>query len=359
MTLSDVQSQALPGVRIGRAAVGEDAPVYIVAEAGVNHDGKLGQALALVDAAADAGASAVKFQVFRAADLVTQSAPTAAYQQRAGSGNSQRRMLERLELTDADLVRVQARCAERGIEFLATPFGIDDVARIVRLGVAAIKIASTDLNNRPLLDVVIATGLPLILSTGAANAAEIRETLGWLRDAGAADRAVVLHCVSRYPTPLDAAHLRRIGALRDALGVCVGYSDHTDSTFIGGWAAAAGACLLEKHLTLDRAAIGPDHAMSLDPSEFAAYVANVRRIEPALGRRTLDMDASEAEVRKLARKSVVAKRALDAREVISADALTLKRPGDGIPPTEIDRLVGRRTRGPVPADTVLRWEMVE
>ena len=354
MTLCEPAARA---VRIRNRAIGPDEKVYIVAEAGVNHDGALRKAIELVDAAAEAGADAVKFQAFRAEQLTTADAPLADYQ-RSGGSVSQQRMLQRLELDDADFERIRARCIERGIEFLATPFGVDDVARLERIGIAAIKLASSDLNNSQLIERAAQSGLPLILSTGASTADEIRDAVAHLDSIGARDRAILLHCVSRYPTPVEDANLRTIRALIDAFGLPAGFSDHTESTYIGGWAVAGGACLLEKHMTLDPSGAGPDHAMSLDPTEFAAYVASVRQIERVLGKAEIGMQDSEAEVRRVARKSIVARRPLRAGEVITPDALTLKRPGTGIAPSAIDRLLGRRMAVDAAADTLLTWEMI-
>lgn len=329
--------------------------MYVIAEAGVNHDGRLEQALRLVAAARAAGADGVKFQVFRAAELATAAAPTAAYQ--AGSaGGSQRELLSRLELSDADFRRIRDHCRAVGIDFLATPFSPSDVRRLVELDVPALKIASTDLNNPPLLHAAATTGRPLIVSTGAATAAEIHAAVQWLADWGAAGRLILLHCVSAYPTPLAAANLRAIGALRDAFGVPCGFSDHTTATAVGAWAVAAGAGLLEKHFTLDRSASGPDHAMSLDPPQLAEYVAGVRQAEAALGDGRRGLTPLEAEVRAVARKSVVAAVPLRAGVTLTPEMLTLKRPGGGIPPEQLPAVVGHTVVRDVPADTVLTWD---
>lgn len=345
-------------VRIGPRTVGDGQRVLVVAEAGVNHGGALDQALRLVDAAARAGVDAVKFQMFRAAELATAAAAPAAYQQARGGGASQRDLLRRLELPDEAFARIAAHCRMRGVEFLATPFSPPDVDRLLPLGVPALKIASTDLNNLPLLRRAVGTGLPLIVSTGAATEPEIRAAVGRLYAWGAAGRLILLHCVSGYPTPLAAANLRAIADLRRVAGVPCGFSDHTRSSAIAGWAVAAGACLLEKHFTLDRTAPGPDHAMSLNPEELAAYVSAARGAETALGRGGLGMTALEADVRAAARRSVVAARSIPAGTVLTADMLTLKRPAGGIEPEHLETLLGRQAAADIAPDTVLTWDLI-
>jgi sialic acid synthase SpsE/CMP-N-acetylneuraminic acid synthetase len=344
-------------VAIGPRRVGPDQPAYIVAEAGVNHDGSLEQALRLVDVAAAAGADAVKFQVFRANELATASAATAEYQQQRGA-ESQRAMLARLELSDDDFARVPEYCAHRQIEFLATPFAVPDVDRLLALQVRAIKVASTDLNNTPLLRRAAQTGLPLVVSTGAATAEEIQTGVGRLREWGVVGRLILLHCVSGYPAPLENANLRAIRALGEAFGMPCGFSDHTTSTQTGAWAVLSGACLLEKHFTLDRGAVGPDHAMSLDPAGLQEYVAAARAAERAAGTGRLGLSALETDVRNAARQSVVAACDLTTGTVLRPEMLTLKRPAGGIEPDQLDAVIGREAAVNVPQDTVLTWEMI-
>jgi len=342
-------------VRIGAARVGRSLPVWIMAEAGVNHDGSLDKALRMVDAAADCGVNAVKFQIFRAEQIVTRSASVAKYQQRDGH-RSQFELLKRLELHDNAFVRLREHCARREVAFVATPFSPSDLERLRKLDPAAIKIASTDLVNPPLLRLACETHLPLIASTGAATRDEVSQAARALREHGAQNRLVMLHCVSAYPTPVDAANLRAIRTLEQACGVPAGFSDHTRSIEMGGWAAAAGACLLEKHFTLDRDAPGPDHRMSLEPDELRDYVASTRRVEQSLGDGVLDCLEIERDVRRAARKSVVAARELEAGTRLSADMLAIKRPGIGIDPRRIDDLIGRTLSTDVDADAVLQWD---
>ncbi len=378
--LPEVPRVAIPGHLIGGGG-----PTFVIAEAGVNHNGSVETALRMVEAAEEAGADAVKFQMFQAAELATQAAATASYQRRHGGIGSQHDMLSRLELSLDDFVRIGRRCAEVGIAFVVTPFGVEDVGRITTIssskfkvqssktegrgaraapvtsgdvGVAAIKIASTDLTNGPLLDAATATGRPLIVSTGASTEVEMRAAVERISRAGARDRMILLHCISCYPTSVEALNLRAIAALRTTFRVPVGLSDHTTSMEVGGWAVAAGASVLEKHFTLDRNAPGPDHAMSLTPRELAEYIRKAREAEAALGHGRLGMIPAEQEVRDVARKSVAAVRSIPQGTVITSDMLTLKRPGTGLGPAEITALVGREAAMTIPADALLAWTMV-
>ncbi|MFO0837192.1 MAG: N-acetylneuraminate synthase family protein [Phycisphaerae bacterium] len=353
-TLEHVRASV--AVAIGERLVG-DAPAYIVAEIGVNHDGELRKALDLVDVAADAGADAVKLQIFDADDLVLPGARLAEYQ-RGGPDDGQHALLKRLQLSFHECEHIRARCESRGVECLATPFGPRDVERLIALRLRAAKIASTDLNNVPLLRRASQTGLPLIVSTGASMADEIAACVERFESWGARERLILLHCVSAYPTPVESANLRAIGALADRFGVPCGFSDHTTSVQTGAWAVAAGASLLEKHLTLDRRANGPDHAMSLEPSEFAAYVREARAAEAALGDGELGFQAIEADVRAAARKSVVSAQPIPRGVAIRPEMLSIKRPAGGVSPDQLDAVVGRKLRIDIGRDTPITWDML-
>jgi len=349
--------RASAGLRIGARRIARGAPCYVIAEAGVNHGGSLPEALRLVHAAREAGADAVKFQIFRAASLARAAAPAAAYQ-RAG-GASQREMLAALELTASDFRTLAAECAAVGIEFLATPFGLAEVDALASLGVRAIKISSADLNNLPLLRRAAQLRVPLIASTGAAEREEILAAIQRLRALVGADGFALLHCVSCYPTPAQSANIRAVATLADLCGGVAGYSDHTSSLDSGALAVAAGACIVEKHITMDRAARGPDHAASLDPGGFAEYVRRLRSAEVYLGSGALGMSEVEADVRRVARRSLVAARELSAGARLSAEDIVAKRPAGGIEPDRIDELVGRRLRVALACDTPFSWDLVE
>ncbi len=341
-------------LRIGERAVGAGAPVLVVAEAGVNHNGKLATAIRLVQAAADAGADAVKFQAFSADRLATATAPAAGYQH----ARDQRSLLAELELSPLELAQVKAECDALGLIFLATPFGPRDVANLHGLGVSAIKIASPDVVNLPLLRVAAATRLPVILSTGASTLDEVQQAVGTLSSSGCRE-LVLLHCVSSYPTGQNECNLRAMDTLRQRFAVPVGFSDHTAEPDTSTFAVAAGAVVLEKHLTLSRKQHGPDHFFSLEPEAFAAYVAAARRAEAVLGHGRREPSPGELDVRRVARSSVVSAQAIPAGAKIQRDMLTVKRPAGGIEPARIDELIGKRAATAIPPDTTLRWEMVQ
>jgi N-acetylneuraminate synthase/N,N'-diacetyllegionaminate synthase len=267
-------------------------------------------------------------------------------------------MLSRLELSEQDYIRIADRCRDRSILFLATPFSPEDLGTLDVLSVPAIKIASTDLTNPPLLTAAARTGLPLILSTGASTRKELDEVGERLMELGVLNRTVLLHCISAYPAPLEALNLQAIPALARALGRPVGFSDHTISRESGGWAVAAGACLLEKHFTLDARQAGPDHAMSLTPPQLKEYIEAARRSEVSRGTGELGMNEIEQEVRRVAGRSLVAAKFIPRGAVIEPEMVSAKRPAGGIHPAEIGRFVGRRARNSIPAETVLSWDMV-
>lgn len=354
----------------------EGTRTLIIAEAGVNHDGDGAAAVALVDAAAEAGADALKLQTFRTQLLVSDDAPQAPYQRERSPAASQAEMLRRLEL-DADAHRAVAkRCAERGIEFLSTPFDPPSLSLLMELDVQRLKVASGELTNGPMLLRMARTGLPLIVSTGMATLDEVADALAiiaWGRGSAdgvptdeelARERAsvlagdsvglggvTVLHCTSSYPTDPSHVNLRAMQTLSEGVHLPVGYSDHTVGDAVAIAAVARGAVVIEKHLTLDRSRPGPDHAASIDPGGFAALVRAIREVEMALGDRTKQPSPSELAVRDVARRSVVAARAVRAGTILTEEDLVALRPGGGLPPNEVWRLIGTRaTRDLLPGE---------
>jgi N,N'-diacetyllegionaminate synthase len=315
--------------------------VFVIAEAGVNHNGSLERALELVDADAAAGADAVKFQTFRADALAAGYAVKAAYQAAATGAGGQLEMLRALELSAADHRALQTRCEQRGVEFLSAPFDLESVALLGALGLRRLKIPSGELTNVPYLRRVAALGLPLILSTGMATLDEVRAALAVLAAAGCGrERVTVLHCSTEYPTPPNEVNLLAMVTLRDELGVAVGYSDHTEGIAVPIAAVALGATVIEKHLTLSRDLPGPDHKASLEPLEFAAMLRALREVEQALGDGVKRPAPGERENVAVARKSIVAARTIAAGRRFDEDDLTVKRPGTGISPLRWDDVVG-------------------
>ncbi len=338
---------------------------FVIAEAGVNHDGSLERALALVDVAARAGADAVKFQTFRAAELATATAAKAGYQAANTGDGGQLEMLRRLELSESDHLALVERCRQRGIVLMSTAFDATSLAFVATLGVPALKVPSGDITCGPLLLQAARLRRRLIVSTGMASLGEVEAALGVIafglrrddepqgtRDFEAAYRSVdgqlalkrfvtLLHCVTEYPAPPEAVNLRAIDTLAAAFGVPVGYSDHTLGIEVALAAVARGATVIEKHFTLDRTLPGPDHAASLEPAELSALVAGIRTIERALGGPLKAPVPDELGNRAVARRSIVAARPIRRGEALTLEALAFKRPGNGISPMEIWGLLGR------------------
>jgi len=332
--------------------------VFVIAEAGVNHDGKLSRALELVDAARRAGAAAVKFQTFRADKLVTRDAPQAEYQARGERHRStQHEMLQRLELSDDDHQVLVRRCEELGVLFLSSPFDENSADLLEELGVPAFKIGSVELTNEPLLQHVARKGRPMLVSTGMADIEEVRAAVDAIRAAGNSD-LLLLHCVSLYPAPLEDVNLRAMQTLRDEFDVPVGYSDHTEGNEAAMAAVALGACVLERHFTLDRDLPGPDHRMSIEPDELTTLVRTIRNVEAALGTgRKVAVDGERA-IADVARKSLVAAAFIAKGAVIADEMLKVVRPGTGIRPGRRAEVVGKRAARDIPADTPITEEML-
>lgn len=341
--------------------------VYIIAEAGVNHNGSLDTALQLVDAAAEAGAGAVKFQTFTAERLVRKNAPKAEYQkQTTGTGESQYEMLRRLELPRAAHETLLERCSARGIDFLSTPFDEESLDFLTDdLGLKTIKLGSGEVSNGPLLLRTARKGADIILSTGMSTLGEVETALACLafgyvapNESPSLDaflsayvsqegqdalrkRVTLLHCTTEYPAPFGEVNLRSMLTMREAFNLPVGYSDHTEGIAVSIAAAALGASVIEKHFTLDRALPGPDHKASLEPEQLAELVRSVRRTEAALGSGLKAPSPSERENRKIVRKSLAAKRPIHKGEPFSLENLACKRPGGGLSPFSMWALLGR------------------
>lgn len=341
--------------------------VYVIAEAGVNHNGDRGLALRLVEVAAEAGADAVKFQTFSAARLASSQAPKAAYQQRStGTEESQLEMLRKLELPLEWHAELQAHARRLGIEFLSTAFDVDSLSFLQTLGLPMYKIPSGEITNGPLLWRFGRGGKPLVLSTGMSTLSDIEQALailahgmhsesepaslqevwqGWGRPAwreAVRERVTLLHCTSQYPTPPEEVNLRAMDTLSAAFGLRVGYSDHTADGLISWAAVARGACLIEKHFTLDCDLPGPDHKASLDPIALKRMVAGIRTLTLALGDGVKSPQPSEWDTRRAVRQHVVASRDIANGTVLSRDDLTTARTGGGLPATALWDCIGRR-----------------
>lgn len=327
----------------------------IIAEAGVNHNGDLGLAKKLIDAASQAGADLVKFQTFNASRQVTRVAKKADYQTQTTDGKeSQHDMLQRLELTEAMHHELIAHCATCNIGFFSTGFDIESIDLLLGLGQDHFKIPSGEITNMPYLRHIGQLGKNTILSTGMATLGDIEAAIDVLERAGTPRANItVLHCTTEYPTPMAEVNLRAMQSIQAAFGVAVGYSDHTQGIEVAIAAVAMGATVIEKHFTLDRNLPGPDHQASLEPAELKAMVAAIRNIETALGDGIKRLTPSEARNKHAARKSLVTSQAVKAGEVFNAQNITAKRPGIGISPMRWDEVVDRKAPRDFAADELV------
>jgi N,N'-diacetyllegionaminate synthase len=350
----------IQSVQIARHLLGPGQPCLIIAEAGVNHNGDMALARRLIDAAVKAGADAVKFQSFITEDLITPQAPKAGYQvETTGEPGSQYAMLKALELDASQHAELKAYCEHAGILYLCTPYENRSIDMLDRLEVAAYKVASTDTTNVPFLRYLASKGRPVILSTGMSDLGEVERAVETLRGGGLEGKLVLLHCTSEYPAPLRELNLRAMLTMQHAFGCPVGFSDHTPGVGASPWAVALGACVLEKHFTLDRQLPGPDHRASLEPGELAELVQTVRDLEAALGDGIKRPTPAELGNKPRMQKSLVACRAIRRGQVITAEDLACKRPGDGLSPAWFDRVVGKRAAVNISKDEALSLSNVE
>lgn len=319
-------------------------PVLIIAEIGVNHNGNIRLAKELIKVAKDSGADIAKFQAFRTKDLVTPAAALAAYQEKnARSFNSQADMLVNYEFSKAQFLELFNYCRKIGIEFLATAFDDESFQLIQQIGSKRIKIPSGEITNLPYLKQIANAGKELILSTGMSTLIEVKEAIETLEEFGSRKQSMtILHCTSSYPAPIEDVNLRAMIKMRDFFGTKIGYSDHTLGTEVSIAAVSLGACVIEKHLTLDRNLPGPDHKASLEPAEFEEMVRAIRNIEVALGSDVKAPTKSEISTMQSARKSLVAIDSIRAGEVFTIHNIGAKRPGSGISPMRWNEYIGRR-----------------
>lgn len=336
------------------SALSSSSGVYIVAEAGVNHNGDIALAKKLIDAATDAHADAVKFQLFDPEEIASAGADLATYQE-GGDHSSQLEMLKTLALPQEAFSELVDYAGSKGIDCIITAYDSGSAEYIATLDVPAIKIPSGEVSNHPFLRAVATLGKPVILSTGTCDLEEVDEAVQIFIDAGIT--LTILHCTSAYPTPFDQVNLRAMETLRKKFNVPVGLSDHSEGIVIPIAAAALGAVMIEKHFTLDRTMKGPDHKASLEPAELSAMVEGIRRVELALGSGEKTRQAVEEDVANAARRSIVAASDIGVGETIAEDMLTLKRPGTGIPPKELSTITGKIASQDIPKGTLLLHDM--
>lgn len=344
-------------VRIGDRWVGEAEPCFIVAEVGANHDRKLGQARELIDVAVDAGADAVKFQLYSAETVYSRKTPQFSYLKELSADKSTYEVIKESELPREWLGELAKYSQNKGIIFFATPFDREAVDQLYEVGVPAYKWASFEIVDLPLLKYAASKGKPMLLSTGMCNLADIQEAVNTVYSTGNED-IILLHCTSLYPTKPNQVNLRMMDTMKNAFPLPVGLSDHTLGITISIAAVARGACVIEKHYTLSRKLKGPDHPFALEPEELKQMVKAIREVEESLGSPVKKMIPAEEEMATLGRRSIIARVDIAKGTRLTEDMLIIKRPGYGIPPRFLDIVIGREAKKDIEKDDIITWEMV-
>lgn len=345
----------MKSIRIKDVKIGVGQPVFIVAEAGINHNGDVELAKRMIDIAKEVGADAIKFQTFKTEELLSKK-----YLKRPRHLTGKKDLFDLIkswELGQRDFKEISEHAKKRKIIFFSTPLDKESVESLFKLNVPVMKIASCDLTNLPLISYVAKLGLPIILSTGMANLGEIEEALDTIYSCNN-KKVILLHCVSSYPAPIREVNLRVINTLSQIFQVPVGFSDHTRSISVPIASVALGARVIEKHLTLDKKMPGPDHKASSDPEEFRQIVKGIREVELALGSFTKKQTLSEEKIKKAMRRSIVARKKIPAGTKLTEEMLSIKRPGTGIPPKFFEILLGKTAKRDIPEDEVIRWDMI-
>jgi N-acetylneuraminate synthase/N,N'-diacetyllegionaminate synthase len=342
-------------IKIKDKYIGDKDPCFIIAEAGVNHNSDIRLAKKLIDVAKEAGTDAVKFQTFKSEEIVTPDAEQARYQtENIGKKESQLEMLKRLELSYSDFEKLKKYCDKKGIIFLSTPHSCQEDVDLVAELCPAIKVGSGDLTNLPILKYIAKKKLPVILSTGMANLEEVKEAIEVILPIN--KELILLHCTTNYPTALNEVNLKAILTLKKEFNLPVGYSDHTEGIEVSLVAAVLGACVIEKHFTLDKNLPGPDHKASLEPDELKEMVKTIRDMEKALGNGIKKPTKSEEKIKKVGRKSIVAKVDIPKGTKIIQDMLIIKRPGTGIEPKYLYKVIGKIVRKNIKRETLIKFK---
>ena len=330
---------------------------FIIAEAGVNHNGSIDLAKKLVDAAKEAGADAVKFQTFKTKNLVTKNAKKAEYQIKNSGKESQYEMIKKLELSDDEFREIAEYAESKGIIFLSSPFDTKSVDLLDEIDIPAFKIASGEITNFPLLKHIAKKQKPVILSTGMSTLGEVEEALNLIEKYN--DDIILMHCLTNYPAKKEDANLNVIKTLEHAFKKPVGFSDHTSGIEMSVAAVALGSCVIEKHFTIDKNLPGPDHKASLEPQELSQMVKAIRNVEKGLGNGVKKPTDDEIKIKRLVRKSIVAKEDIPQGSVITEEMICIKRPGTGIEPKYLDKLLGKELVKDAKKDTLLKWDQLK
>ena len=345
-------------LKIENKLIGKNLPVFVIAEAGVNHNGDINLAKKLIDVAKESGADAIKFQTFKAKNVVTKKTGMAEYQEKnTGKKESQQEMLKKFELSDNSFNELKKYCDDKNIIFLSTPHSEDAVDLIDTL-IPAYKIGSGDLTNTVLLEKVAKKLKPMILGTGMSNMQEIKEAISTIKNQGN-NKIIMLHCTTNYPCPGKNVNLNALQTMQKELDCIIGYSDHTLSTLTPALAVTLGAKVIEKHFTLDKDLPGPDHKASLTPEELTQTIQNIRYAEQVLGSKEKKPADSEKKILKLVRKSIVAAKNIPKDTVLSKELLIIKRPGTGIPPSKIKEVIGKQAIENIEEDELIDFEKLK
>lgn len=344
-------------ILINDRKVGNNHPCFIIAEAGINHNGSLEMALRLVDAAVAAGADGVKFQLYQVEEQVSHTATAAVYQNKQTPSSSMLEMSKNYDLPWENHRIIAKYCSSSGIAYIASCFDPLAVQFLIDLNGSCIKVGSGEITNYPLLKCIAASGLPVLLSTGMSTLQDVAGAVEHIRQQGD-NKIVLFQCVSNYPAEPSSINLRAMSAMASALGTLAAYSDHTEGSTVAVAAVALGACMIEKHFTLDKTLPGPDHAMSLSPPELKQFVENIRSAESCLGDGIKRPHPSEIPIRTAARRSLVSARTILAGEILNDTNVTFKRPATGIDPRLWDAAKGRTAKHNIDGDTPITWEML-
>jgi N-acetylneuraminate synthase len=345
-------------IKIADRLVGKKQPTFIIAEAGVNHNGKLSLAKKLVDIAVLAGVDAVKFQTFKSEEVTTKNAKIPKYQEKnLGKSETQLEMIKKFELPYEKFIEIKKYCDNQGLIFLSTPHS-DDAIDFLDPLIPAYKIGSGDLTNLPFLEKTAKKNKPIILGTGMSTLKEVKIAINTIKIRGN-NQIIALHCTTNYPCPLDEVNLNAMITMQEKLDCLIGYSDHTLGIMIPIMATTLGAVVIEKHFTLDRNLPGPDHKISLEPNDLKKMVIEIRNVQNALGTNEKKPTKSEKEIMKLVRKSIVAHENIKKGFIIKKRMLTFKRPGTGIPPSKINQIIGKKASRQILKDEIFQLNMVE
>lgn len=344
-------------ITINNRKIGHGQPVYIIAEAGVNHNGDIGKAREMISIAKTSGADAIKFQTFKTELLASKHASAANYQKQNANVSEQYNMLKSLELSFADFEELYNLATKEGIQFLSTPFDMESALFLNQIGIPLFKISSGELTNIPLLRLIAETNKPIILSTGMSSLDEIQLAVETIQSSGN-QSIILLHCTSNYPTELKDVNLRAMTTIQTKFHCPVGYSDHTEGIDVAIAAVAMGAVVIEKHFTIDKLLPGPDHLASLNGDELSKMVCSIRNIEIALGSSEKNILEIEINVKQVIQKSCVIIDEIKKGDVLTYKTVGIKRPGGGISPSDYEKVIGKKVNTDIRTDTVLTWEML-